>query len=1737
MAEYQLVITVIGQDQTAPAVQGMERMGVGGVAMGNIVAGAMMAAGAAVAGLASSSLTAAADFQNATATFASVAGGALAEAGFTLDDVANKALDMGAKTQFSAAEAQQAMIELAKGGVPVVDVMGQATQATLDLAAAGEVGLGKSAEIVAAQLGVWASEGVTATDVSNTLAQAANASVVGVEELALGLSAVSGVAQVSGMSFQDLNQTMALIAPGFGSASDAGTSLKTFLLGLQGSTGPAREALGDLGLMTFDTAKAMDTLRKNGIQPMGTDAQTLSNQLLAVAGDMGMTMNESSDWITKNFEISKFYDEQTGSLKDMSQVAGLLQGALAGLTEAQQSAALKTIFGTDAFRAAAFIAKAGAEGFNAMGVAMDAAGTAAEQAAIRNATFKFAWDSLLGTLETIQIVIGGALLPMLTSLLNNAIIPAANGVLAFGQAMISANDPMATFMASISGSLPIIMGIGAAILAYIIPAFVGWAAVAIPAAISTAAAMAPILIPILAIGAAVALLTLAWQNNWGGIQEKTAAVISFIQPYFDQLVAWLGTNIPIALQALATFWTSTLLPALTTVGAFIMSTVVPALSQVASWLSVFIPAAIGAAVIAFVAISTGAQAVWASITTAWQNVVTTTTTTWAQVTTAVQTAITIVATIVQAAWNTVVLITSAAWNAIAGIVGPAIAQVVAVLSPGVALIQSVWTAGWTVVQGATTAAWSVIQGAVAAAVAVVQGVIQSVIAFITATWGGAQLAAQAQTTAAWTAIQTLITGAMLAIRMAIATGIAVVQTIMATAWAVVVAAAQNDFGKIPAIISAGWAQIKSIMSAGVGAITAIAGQMAAAALSLGKSIVSGIISGVGSMGSALSDKLKSMAKGALDAAKGALGIKSPSTVMAAQVGVPIVEGIAKGIQSSTPKATAAMADMAGKLVGLVTNATGAFAQLANIGTISQGAVERFSTSMFTVIRMLDVINVATRGGMMSSAMKFNDGATKVFDTIVKGVDAFSKLATLGAVPEAAVQTFSSVMFRMITLLNEIDVATRGGMMSSAMKFSKGAGDIVSIIGAGAEAFTKLANMGPVSVERVQSFGAALLTVIGEISRVAQWYGAVGVAAAATFAEGAGKVVAIIGPAVDGLNKLSTLADPVPGAMAKFATQVWWAVVKIGEVASWIGADAVAAASRFAESAGKVIGLIGSGVDGFKKLAAFTPLPPGITQTFAIAVWWTVTKMAEVAGWIGTQAVTSAGAFADGAGKVIAIIGSAVDAFKKLTTIAPVAPAAWGVLQDSLYQTMSAISQLAANWTSGALSSVAQFADGAGKAVGIIGAAVDGFTKLITLAPVPSSAWLIFQDALYQVMSAIGQLAANWTAEGIAAAAMFADGAGKVVAIVSNSVTAFKSLSDMGPVSQAGMDAFALAINQLMSRLTAIASQFATESITAAGQFADAAGKSVGILKVGVEGLLLVNTFTAVSVEAMTRFGDGVRLAVAKMAELAVEFGVDATAAAMNFAKAAGEATDFLKKGVDGFKKLGELSEVPQAGMALFADGIVLLITTIVHLGTVISTDVLAEANRFSNAVDVVIQVVLGSLKALTDMAASAASVGLFAKMLVESINTMAAALATQATPAAVNIGQNISIGIANGITAGAPAIQNAVFAAVNAALAAARAALGIASPSKVFKDQIGMQMSAGMAEGVLGGMGGVQAAVGQVSSGALTAGTGSATTNNNQRSITIAPGAIVIQGAGQDADAIGKAVVRDLELAIGGRLA
>ncbi len=81
--------------------------------------------------------------------------------------------------------------------------------------------------------------------------------------------------------------------------------------------------------------------------------------------------------------------------------------------------------------------------------------------------------------------------------------------------------------------------------------------------------------------------------------------------------------------------------------------------------------------------------------------------------------------------------------------------------------------------------------------------------------------------------------------------------------------------------------------------------------SMGQDIIRGLENGVVSMASSLLSKVKSTVMAPINAAKGWLGINSPSKVWAKEVGSPIGEGVAYGVDKSTPMVSGAVEALLG----------------------------------------------------------------------------------------------------------------------------------------------------------------------------------------------------------------------------------------------------------------------------------------------------------------------------------------------------------------------------------------------------------------------------------------------------------------------------------------------------------------------------------------------------------------------------------------------------------------------------------------------------------------------------------------------------------------------------------------------------------------------------------------------------------------------------------------------------------
>lgn len=270
--------------------------------------------------------------------------------GAEIEAVRQRALDLGKSTKYSALEAAQGMTELLKAGVDTKSVLGEASQAALDLAAAGDLSLTEAAEVMSTAMNVFGTKDVT--HVADLLAGAANASATDIHEMKYAFSQVAADAHGVGMSIDDVNVALATFAQYGQKGEKAGTGLRNMLNNLQPHTKPATE--------TFSKFNFLDS---NG--------------------------------------NSVFYTAE-GKLKSMAEIADIMQKNLGKLNPAELDMALYDMFGVEGKGLAKVIMEQGAKAFIAMEKEMKKF-TASSVALEKLNNAKGDIEQLRGAFETFQI--------------------------------------------------------------------------------------------------------------------------------------------------------------------------------------------------------------------------------------------------------------------------------------------------------------------------------------------------------------------------------------------------------------------------------------------------------------------------------------------------------------------------------------------------------------------------------------------------------------------------------------------------------------------------------------------------------------------------------------------------------------------------------------------------------------------------------------------------------------------------------------------------------------------------------------------------------------------------------------------------------------------------------------------------------------------------------------------------------------------------------------------------------------------------------------------------------------------------------------------------------------------------------------------------------------------------------------------------------------------------------------
>lgn len=222
------------------------------------------------------------DFEQGMANVKAISGAT----GEEFDALSNTAKQLGESTMFSAAQAAEAMENLAMAGWKSKDIVA-GMPGLLDLAAAGSVDLATAADVTSSALAQFKLDASESARVADVLAATATNSKTDIAGLGESLKMAGTQAGALGYSIEDAALAIGLMGNAGVDASSAGTALRSTL---------ARMAKQE-GLSADESNAVTEAMDKVGVSL--TDAQGKSKSLMTVmkelrAGFKGMTETEKA---------------------------------------------------------------------------------------------------------------------------------------------------------------------------------------------------------------------------------------------------------------------------------------------------------------------------------------------------------------------------------------------------------------------------------------------------------------------------------------------------------------------------------------------------------------------------------------------------------------------------------------------------------------------------------------------------------------------------------------------------------------------------------------------------------------------------------------------------------------------------------------------------------------------------------------------------------------------------------------------------------------------------------------------------------------------------------------------------------------------------------------------------------------------------------------------------------------------------------------------------------------------------------------------------------------------------------------------------------------------------------------------------------------------------------------------------------------------------------------------------
>lgn len=575
----------------------------------------------------------------------------------------------------------------------------------------------------------------------------------------------------------------------------------------------------------------------------------------------------------------------------------------------------------------------------------------------------------------------------------------------------------------------------------------------------------------------------------------------------------------------------------------------------------------------------------------------------------------------------------------------------------------------------------------------------------------------------------------------------------------------------------------------------------------------------------------------------------------------------------------AAANVVNGLAAMIEKAIQAFNTLAEWGGPEAGWVEKFDQLAQALATMVRRWAVAVQSIMDLLSNEETRTALGQFAELTRAIMASlqSAITVLGALEQydgtfevsaQAIENILAFVRFMAEKIAEIADEFETEALNQAKLFAETAGMAVKLI---ADAVTAILRLEEFESDRgtyavIDEIAALVGYLVQRIAEIADAFTSQALSNAARFADSALTVIKLLSDAIGALVKLADFGPTkqFPKAVRDFVARIVEVVQQFSLAAALIDEDLAEAAATFAAAAGPVVKLVSDAIGGLMKMQEWAPRAkfPAMARALAAQLTYLVQVVSQAAAEMDTTVLDAAKSFAAAAGPVAKAIGDAIGglmAFKEYDRSMSLAHAGADRLVGQIAAFVRKLARLGSQLAGPALDDAKAFAAAASPVVKLIRDAIDGmmafkdYDKAFSLADAGANQ-LVAQIAAF--VRKLARLGNQIGGPALDAAKDFAATAKPVIEVIGDAIEGFMKFKDYDQyfsLAGAGAGHLVEQLQVFVRKFARLGQSFGQPALTAAQQFAEAAGDVVDTISDALDLLTKIKSYVSPSYNALLAF--------------------------------------------------------------------------------------------------------------------------------------------------------------------------------------------------------------------------------------------------------------------------------------------